>query len=358
MVQVQKCTFLKLKPAFLQFLNYPHILVAARGVSAKIGTTADTMIDWELWHSTRELAATGSYKLAARRMGVNPTTIKRRKETLEKNVGKTLFIREKGLMVPTPAFAVALQEVENAAQHLAAAEIGLSPNLSKSTWRRIVITSVPFVCDKLLSPQIHKLPIVRRLRVEMSGRDNNLELTGNREADIALRLGPTHNKGVTAIHVANIDYATFVLGRAVNASLPWATGDQSFSHLQEVSLPEKHSGQEGIRFTATSTTAIQNMIVSGVAKGILPRFVGHQHSDLTILPDHPTLTRPLWIMWRDNALELPHFRSVVCWLFQIIGESLPLTEQGREFAAELNAPSLSELEAPDLQPPNNLFTQV
>ena len=289
------------------------------------------MIDWELWHSTRELAATGSYKVAARQMGVNPTTIKRRKEALEKSVGKTLFIRENGHMVPTPAFSVALQEVENAAQHLASAEVGLSPDSQQSAWRRIVITSVPFVCDKLLSPMIHKMPKVRRLRIEMSGRDNNLELTGNREADIALRLGPTRNKGITAMHLADIDYETFASADHSRDSLPWVTIDRSYSHLEEVRKPEEHSGEEGIRFTATSTTAIQNIIVAGAAKGLLPSFVGHQHPELTVLKDHPTVTRPLWMMWRENALEMPHFLSVIFWLLEVTGDAVPLTQEAQDF---------------------------
>ncbi|MEP0943037.1 MAG: LysR family transcriptional regulator [Rhizobiaceae bacterium] len=295
------------------------------------------MIDWELWHSTRELALTGSYKLAAKRMGVNPTTIKRRKEALESQVGRTLFIREQGEMVPTPAFEVALKEVENATQHLMAAEVGLSPDAQETAWRRIVITSVPFMCDKLLSPSMHKMPPIKRLRLEMSGRDNNLELTGNKEADIALRLGPTRNKGITALHAADIDYSAFAIRGADHEKLPWVTIDRAFSHLTEARLPEEHAGTEGIRFTATSTTAIQNVIVTGAAKGFLPHFVGMQDHSLEVIDDLPNLTRPLWMMWRDNALDLPHFGTVIGWLLSIVDDAVGLTPEGRDFARKVKA---------------------
>ena len=295
------------------------------------------MIDWELWHSTRELAITGSYKLAAKRMGVNPTTIKRRKEALEKQVGRTLFIRQGGEMVATPAFQVALKEVENATQHLMAAEVGLSPDAQETAWRRIVITSVPFMCDKLLSPSMHKMPPIKRLRLEMSGRDNNLELTGNKEADIALRLGPTRNKGITALHAANIDYSAWAVRGADHENLPWVTIDRAFSHLIEARLPEEHAGAAGIRFTATSTTAIQNVIATGAAKGFLPNFVGFQDPNLVQIDELPNLTRPLWMMWRDNALDLPHFGTVVGWLLAIVEETLGLTPEGHEQAKQLKA---------------------
>ncbi|NKB54200.1 MAG: LysR family transcriptional regulator [Rhizobiaceae bacterium] len=295
------------------------------------------MIDWELWHSTRELAISGSYKLAAKRMGVNPTTIKRRKEALEKHVGRTLFTREGGEMIPTPAFDVALKEVENATQHLMAAEVGLSPDAQETAWRRIVITSVPFICDKLLSPSIDKMPPIKRLRLEMSGRDNNLELTGNKEADIALRLGPGRNKGITALHAANIHYSAFIAKGIDHTKLPWVTIDRAHSHLAEARLPEEHAGEEGIRFTATSSTAIQNIIATGAAKGLLPDFVGRQNPELVIVDELPNVTRPLWMMWRDNALDLPHFGAVAIWLLAIVDETLTLTDQAQKLSSELSS---------------------
>ena len=295
------------------------------------------MIDWELWHSARELAHTGSYKLAAKRMSVNPTTIKRRKEALEQKVGRTLFLREGGSMVPTPTFSLALKKLESATHYLKEAETDLHPGGEGNNWRRIVITSVPFVCDKLLSPAVHKMLTVRRLRIEFSGKDQNLELTGNKEADIALRLGPTRNKGITALHAANIDYSAWAVRGIDHEKLPWVTIDRAFSHLVEARLPEEHAGAEGIRFTATSTTAIQNVIATGAAKGFLPNFVGLQDPNLVQLDDLPNLTRPLWMMWRDNALDLPHFGTVIGWLLSIVEETLGLTPEGHEQAKQLKA---------------------
>ena len=294
------------------------------------------MIDWELWHSTRELAHTGSYKLAAARMGVNPTTIKRRKEALEQQVGRTLFSREEGVMIPTPAFLVALKKVENAAQYLSDAEASLNPGAQELAWRRIVITSVPLICDKLLSPAVHKLEFARRLRIEFSGKDRNLELTGNKDADIAMRLGPTRNKGITALHSGNIKYATFCVNTANADELPWVTIDRSYSHLPEGRLPEEHASDLGIRFTATTTTAIQNIIESGSAKGLLPCFVGNQSDELKMLHDHPTVERPLWLMWREGALELPHYRPTISWILDTTKSTIGLTEEAQHLFDKLS----------------------
>lgn len=292
------------------------------------------MIDWELWHSTRELAHSGSYKLAAEKMGVNATTIKRRKEALEAKVGRTLFLRENGVMVPTPAFTSALKKIENAAQHISAAESDLNPGNNELVWRRIVITSVPLICDKLLSPAVHRMQFIKRLRIELYGGDRNLELTGNREADIAMRLGPTRENGITGLYAADISYGTYALSGTAATKLPWVTIDRSYSHLPEGKIAEENSSEEGVRFTATTTSSILNIIESGAAKGLLPDFVGKQGNGLVRLPGTPTVSRPLWIMWRDGALDIPHFRSTIRWILETTSYCLELKKPASDFLKE------------------------
>ncbi len=288
------------------------------------------MIDWELWHSARVLAVTGSYVAAGRRMGVNPTTIKRRKETLEHQLGRHLFVKQDGKLAPTPAFILALEKIDIAALQLEGARSDMSPNLEHAAWRKFVVTSVPFICDRLLCPAVFRLPEIRRLRIELVGQDRNADLAGSNEADIALRLGSTPSKGISAWHIADINYSTHTLHRTLHKKLPWITIDRSYSHLKEARLPEEHSGEEGIRFTATSMTSIQNVIDSGAAKGLLPDFMGAKNPELTILEGHPKITRPLWIMWSDSVLEKPHFKTVVHWVLQEVASSFQPTKAANE----------------------------
>ncbi len=284
------------------------------------------MIDWELWHSARELSVTGSYLAAGKQMGVNATTIKRRKEALERLLGRRLFTKAHGKMTPTPAFVLALKKVDTAAIQLERARTDISSDLEHLTWRNFLITSVSYICDNLLSPAVFRLPDIRRLRIELVGQDKNYELTGSGGADIALRLGPTHSKGISAWHIADITCSTYVSRRVRHKNVPWITIDRSHSHLKEGRLPEEYSGEEGIRFTATTATSMKNVIDSGAAKGILPDFVGTQNPELTILENHPTVTRPLWLMWHDSNLETPHFKTVLNWILLETVKSLQSTK--------------------------------
>ncbi len=295
------------------------------------------MIDWDLWHSINELAATGSYKTAARRLGVNPTTIKRRKEMLEHKLGRHLFVRSSGQLVPTPACGLALEDVKKAAAHLEAARLGLGPDIDQGLWRKLTITAVPYLTERLLSPMLGRLPKYRRLRIELVGQDRNLDVAQGRDADIALRLGKATGEGLNCWHIADIDQATYVLRRVANDKLPWISLDRSYSHLKEVRLPEEHADEEGVRFTTGTVGSLMRVIESGAAKGLLPCFVGDANPNLVVLSDHPVLQRPVYLIWRQEAYDEPYFKAILTLIVQEAVSVLRSTEDAARLLNELES---------------------
>ncbi len=304
------------------------------------------MINWDLWHSIEEIAYAGSYVGAAKRLGVDATTVRRRLEAIERKLGRQLFRRHAGQLTPTPACKLALDDIQVAAKHLDAAGGKLAPELEHSLRRKIRITSVPFLCERLLGPAIPLLPEDRRLRIELDGHDRNLDLTNEREADraadIALRLGSTADAGISAWHIGEIQYATFISKDAEPEHCPWVTLDRFHSHLQEVRFAEEFAGPEGVQFTATTTTAVESMIKSSAAKGILPKFAAEQNSHLVALDGYPKFTRPLWIMWHDEVTKESHFRAIVTWILRLSASQLIETPQARELVSKFGeAPLLA-----------------
>ncbi|MEM8688859.1 MAG: LysR family transcriptional regulator [Pseudomonadota bacterium] len=274
------------------------------------------MIDWDLWHTIEELGFAGSYSAAASRLKVNATTVKRRKEQMERLLGRQLFQREAGYLVPTPACKQALDKIRVAGRHLEAAQAELSSELEHSLWRKITITSLNYICDRVLGPGMASLAPDRRLRIELVGGDRNLTLIGGKEADIALRLGNSQSKGVAAWHIADIKYCTYAGKAADGASSPWATLDRAHSHLAEVKIPERHAGNDGVRYTATTSTALEGIVASGAAKAMLPAFIGDQNPNLELLDRHPVIHRPLWLLWRNNVADERHFGAVTTWIVE------------------------------------------
>lgn len=288
------------------------------------------MIDWDLWHTIEELGFAGSYAAAAKRLKVDATTVKRRVETLEQNLDRQLFRRRGGFFVPTPACKKALDDVRIAAKHLEKAQARLATELEPRARRKIVITALNYFCDRLLSPATSRLETSPNLRIELVGGDRNMDLSHERAADIALRMGPASTNGVTSWHIAEIEYATYLAHGASRLTTPWATLDRSHSHLEEVRLPEQHAGEDGIRFTATSMTSLESMIAAGAAKGILPRFIGDANPALSRLEDHPTLGRPIWLLWRGDLVEHPHFGPIVSWIVREVSHCAEATPQAQD----------------------------
>lgn len=272
------------------------------------------MIDWDLWRSVEELGFAGSYAAAAKRLKVDATTVKRRVELLEQSLGRKLFRRQSGFFVPTPACKKALDDVRIAAKHLELAQSRLAPEFEQRTRRRIVITALSYICERVLGPGTARLETGPDLRIEIAGGDRNFDLSNERSADMALRMGPGSGIGITSWHIAEVDYATYISKGVTPANTPWATLDRAHSHLAEVRLPEQHAGEDGVRFTGSTMALLERMIEGGAAKGILPKFIGNQNANLTLLEDHPSLTRPLWLLWRGDLLDQPHFGPIVCWI--------------------------------------------
>lgn len=310
-------------------------VVGLRGAAQGEGVQ---MISWDLWHTIEEIAFTGSYVGAAKRLGVDATTVRRRLDILERALGRQLFRRQSRLLTPTPACRLALDEVRVAGKHLDAARNRLAPEFEHSLWRKIRITSVPFLCERVWGPSIKLLPEDQRLRIELDGHDRNLDLTNEREADrsadIALRLGPTADKGISTWHIGEIEYATYISKHAEAEGCPWVTLDRFHSHLKEVRLAEEFEGVERVRYTVTTTTAVESIIKASAAKGILPKFAAEENSELVVLEDHPTFTRPLWIMWHDDVTKEAHFRAIVTWILGLTSSHFIETPQARELLAK------------------------
>ncbi len=288
------------------------------------------MIDWDLWHTIEELGFAGSYSAAANRLKVNATTVKRRKEQMERLLGRQLFQRQAGYLVPTPACKLALDSIRVAGRHLEAARAQLSSELEHGLWRKTTITSLNYICERVLGPGIGNLAPDRRLRIELVGGDRNLTLVGGKEADIALRLGNSQSKGVAAWHIADIKYGTYASRAVDGANAPWATLDRAQSHLAEVKLPERHAGTDGVRYTSTTSTTLEGIVASGAAKAMLPAFIGDQNPGLEVLDRHPVMHRPLWLLWRNDVADEHHFGAVVTWIVEETAKWFEPTWQAKD----------------------------
>ncbi len=143
--------------------------------------------DWALWRSFAAVVAEGSLSAAARRIGYSQPTLGRHIETLEQQLGVTLFDRTLQGLKPTDTALRLYQPVAAAQERLAEAALvaeGATGDLEGTV--RITASSIVthYVLPGLLRPIRDEFP---RIAIELVPSDSveNLLL---READIAVRM--------------------------------------------------------------------------------------------------------------------------------------------------------------------------
>lgn len=141
---------------------------------------------WDDIRIVRAVYQAGSYAGAARRLGVNPTTVPRRLARLEKRLGVTLFEAVDGLRRPTEACEriIALSEtMASQAEKIANLADDVAPQLER---RRIAATDS--VSAYLLAPRLAQfLGQHPDISLEFSVSTENVDFS-RWEADIAIRL--------------------------------------------------------------------------------------------------------------------------------------------------------------------------
>ncbi len=267
------------------------------------------MTDWNALHTLLAVVSTGSYADAARKLGIDETTVSRRVRSLERDIGRRLLERGGRHLETTQLCRDVLVHLKDAQRSLDLTLDKLAAPQDPRPIQTIRITSVDYICDQLLAPMLHAITEERNYRIELVGDDRNLSLR-RREADVALRLGPPMGGGTHSKFIADIDYAVYASTRPRSNTEAWAALDIGQAHLQEVKWSEDAGNGTGVRFTATSIVGLHRIISSGIAMGFLPTFLASRDDSLQRVDPYETKSRPLWMLWHPEFEEAPYFQTV------------------------------------------------
>ena len=152
-----------------------------------MNSVATSEPDWALWRSFAAVVADGSLSAAARRIGYSQPTLGRHIETLEQQLGLTLFDRTLQGLKPTETALRLYQAVQAAEAKLAEAVLMAegSTGALEGTVRITASTVVShYILPALLRPIREEFPAIA-VEIVPSDSIENLLL---READIAIRM--------------------------------------------------------------------------------------------------------------------------------------------------------------------------
>lgn len=272
-------------------------------------------MNWNDLRYVLTVARVGTLSAAARRLGVNQTTVARRLAVAEAALGARLFDRVGGALHPTKAGEAAIARGEQVEQQLDALERAIAGTDAVPAGL-VRLTSVPILVNRLLIPALFELYSRHPgLRVELIAEPRNLSLT-RREADIALRLARPERGPALARRIGRLDYAVFALRRRKAQALPWITYEEGLGHLPQARWMAAAARDGGLApLQANDAEAILQAVRAGLGKSLLPSFLASQEPGLERLSGpKPILSREMWLLVHRELRPQARIGAVISWL--------------------------------------------
>ena len=278
-------------------------------------------LDWNDLRFVLAVARSQSLAGAARRLGVNESTVGRHIAGAERRLGARLFERSQGQLHPTEAGAAVVAGAERVELEVQAVESAVAGTDERAAGR-VRVTSVPIVVNRLLVPALP--PLLQdhpQLCVELIAEPRDLSLT-KREADIALRLArPQMEVRAVARRIGRLDYAVYGPKRKGRRPLPWVTYEDGMADLPQWRWIDERASGDGetpAPVAVNDAEAILQSLKAGLGRSLLPTAVAEREPGLVRLDaGPPPLSRELWLMVHPELRELTRVRVVMDWLVSV-----------------------------------------
>ena len=279
-------------------------------------------MDWDNLRYFLELARSGTLAAAARRAGVEHTTVARRIQALEKQMGAALFARDAGGHRLTEAGRQLLPAVEAmeaavlGAERAAPAQAGAGP----SGLVRVGATEGfgTLILASHLARLTQKHP---QLTIDLLALPRNVHLS-RREADIVITLERPKRGAVIVTKLA--DYTLHLYGqREYLARRPLVATREDLRHhafvsyvddllfTKELQFIDQLYPPERVALRSTSVTAQYEAVRAGAGLAVLPAFLADRDPLLArVLPQEARFTRTFWMSMAAEAKHQARMQAV------------------------------------------------
>ncbi|MFT4241579.1 MAG: LysR family transcriptional regulator [Acidovorax sp.] len=271
-------------------------------------------MDWDNLRYFLELARSGTLAAAARRTGVEHTTVARRIQALEKQMGAPLFAREaaghrlteagRHLLPAAEAMEAAVHGVERFAPASAA---------SSGPSGLVRVGATEGFGTLILAQHLARLTQQHpHLSIDLLALPRMLHLS-RREADIVISLERPKRGSVIVTRLA--DYTLYLYGqREALARRPLVSQPEDLRHhafvsyvddllfTKELQFLDQLHQPERFALRSTSITAQYEAVRAGAGLAVLPAFLADRDPTLArVLPQAARFTRTFWMsMPLDN----------------------------------------------------------
>jgi DNA-binding transcriptional LysR family regulator len=285
-------------------------------------------LDWENLRFFLELSRTGNLSEAARRLGVNHSTVARRIARLERDLGAPLFDRgPRGYDVTVQASKLIEHaermegEIDTLHRRLSGESVELEGNVR--------ITTIDSIANYLLMPALPRFRTQYPM-IDIELVSSNMELNlSRREADMALRLGRPSDGGLVARKLADIPYFLYGAKNLVSSLKVKTLADlnaQSFIGYDNSLLPVAQEtwldqALKGRRVVFRSNTLRPSVTAARMGLGLvmLAAFVGDQDPELARVPIREIMPpRELCLLVHSDLRRAPRIRATLDFIVDLV----------------------------------------
>jgi DNA-binding transcriptional LysR family regulator len=292
-------------------------------MAARKHTAERALADWDRLRVVLALRRGGTLSAAARALGVDHTTVARRLDGFERDLGAPLFERGPDGFAATPLG----EEVLATAERMADEVTGLLRRLEGTTGGLtglVRLTTTPHLAALLFAPALGGfLRAHPGLQIELVGDNRGLDLS-RREADLAVRLSRPEVPGLVARRLGEIALACYAAGAD-----PRPFEAQSFLAHEDASghaAPQRYLSAlvptERMVLRSNTTQALVEAARAGLGCAVLPCFVGERDPALRRVPAPramPPMT--LWLLYHEDLRRSPRVRAAVTFIDEVIAAS-------------------------------------
>jgi DNA-binding transcriptional LysR family regulator len=271
------------------------------------------VLKWNDFEIIISIQETQTLSSAARRLGLNQSTISRILKRIETELGHPVFSSESGLYELTPEgepyFHVG-KKMEGAASALQ----NLSPQSSiRGTVR---LTTVEALVGYLLTRISGFSLEYPGISVELNGSNQNVSLS-QRGFHAALRLHREENgRSLLTKKVGELAISGYQR-RAGTPSSQWIGYEATLASIPEEKWLRMKTGKKKQSLHVSSYATMETAIAQGLGSGLLPRFMGDQNPELQRMTgNRSVLTRPVWFISYPESRRDPAVHSFSTWIFK------------------------------------------
>jgi len=273
--------------------------------------------NWDDLRIVLNIARADSFARAARRLGVNESTVARRLRQAEKRLGAQLFHRNSGKLVPTDAGQLLVRHAEAIELQAQSVHSKIS-GLDQRAAGTVRVTTVPLLTNRILAPALGSLLAAHPdLRVDLIADPRDFSLS-KREADIALRLArPKSDMRVLSRRVANLDYGLYAAAGTDANTLPYIDYDDDMRDLPQSRwiAAETAGTAKTAAVRVNDAETLMHCIATGIGKSFLPVIVANRCKGLVKIPSgSKPLSREIWLMVHPDLRDLIRISVTIDWI--------------------------------------------